>query len=126
MNSEEVNKILFKFDKGLEFGKTLSLRNGRYYRHDTISEGEELIPYTKSLDALVPLWNTMVVEPKFTAYTSGWECQIEEPDHEYDEGIWADGETMQEAAAKATAILVKVINIETNKIKNSPTPRKTR
>jgi hypothetical protein len=96
MNDEEVDKIIAKYmDRVL-------VKKG-YYWFLTDCMGEFVSPYTKSLDALVPVWeklNTYPMVDEDEKYLIELLTEERFIDINY---VWSKKDTLQEAAAYATA-----------------------
>ena len=116
MTDEEVNKIIAEY-MGFEYFKGLILLKDE----KGIVQFEATADYAKSLDALVPVWEKMVKDIRFWGGITVYSCIVQGAKQSFDiesnnqdelhlETSSEDKETIQQAAAHATAKAIKELN----------------
>lgn len=108
LNDNEVNKVIAEF-----MGQIIINHDGDLYiDNSTIPMYRDRV-YTESLDTLVQVFEKLKVVPKFShrdefeaneptiSIDGQWRCHVYEKF--YIDSYWGDGETIQQAAAYATA-----------------------
>jgi hypothetical protein len=101
MTDQEVNKIIAEF-----MGREIVKRGYCWFLLDCMCELTSV--YTESLDALVPAWEKLKLRQIKIGDSFGIEqCTLFKG---IETGVWSDGETIQQAAAHATAKAIQEID----------------
>ena len=102
MTNDEVNKIIAEY-----MDIKWSFRDGKMYDHSNDSCGILIPMYTNSIDALVPVWDKLNTFPMFDEDEKYLIELLTEDRFSEINYVWAKADTIQEAAAHATAKAIK-------------------